>query len=564
MLTKADKNISDAEVAHVFQKQPTIPQVDIKPQKFTDKKLEQIKICTRCNLVANEAISSHFMKVDYGQFNNGVDANQCGGWGNTQVHVNQPPPPPQYHPQNSCPDNTNQYQPQHQQIPPPLYPGPNHNSIMQPINHHQATLPRSLSHTGVIPHPNVNSLNSSSPSQKADLDLCVKAMENHKNNQTNRKKELSNRKRGNGNNDHHNGIVKSSANGPGRIQRKTQGNSNSWPFEDETKPEIALANDIFLRSNFQNLGEYIKNICTHGTLADLKLVHNKLEKEHCLWVDKTVLRNLLTSKGHGGLAQSLLEKRASPARPGVVALGVNGCHFRPVSETTSPSSSNTSMSSFSGSPHNPGQTGPPSNNSVGVAYNSSSLATLIPCLCNTQSIHSDFTKDYQPWSCQKLSLVNLVLDESHQTTLTWSVFHGRADMVEFLLELSSVECKFLVGQLNPQTGNPCIPNPLNLTTINKECALSFASARGFLEIVKLLLEKKANPNPEIDENGGTPLLYAIQKAFPSIVELLIKSGAKITNCGDYDAYPLAIELKHFLCAEKIENCVIDILEKSQL
>ena len=53
-----------------------------------------------------------------------------------------------------------------------------------------------------------------------------------------------------------------------------------------------------------------------------------------------------------------------------------------------------------------------------------------------------------------------------------------------------------------------------------------------------------------------PLLYAVQKAYPQIVDFLIRNGARITDCGDYDAYDLALELKHFSCADVIEKILL--------
>ena len=126
--------------------------------------------------------------------------------------------------------------------------------------------------------------------------------------------------------------------------------------------------------------------------------------------------------------------------------------------------------------------------------------------------------------------------------MQWAVYHGRAELVEFLLQISPDRYSKIIT---------------NLTTTNKETALSFAAARGYYRLVEMLVETgRANCNPEVDWNGGTPLLYAVQKAYPQIVDYLIRNGARITDCGDYDAYDLALELKHFSCADVIEKILL--------
>ena len=170
------------------------------------------------------------------------------------------------------------------------------------------------------------------------------------------------------------------------------------------------------------------------------------------------------------------------------------------------------------------------------------------CLCKTNKIHPQFLihssidPSFSPSFYHQVSLSTLALDDSNKTAIQWAVYHGRAELVEFLL------------QITPDRYSKCITN---LTTTNKETALSFAASRGYFRLVEMLVEKgKANCNPEVDWNGGTPLLYAVQKAYPQIVDFLIRNGARITDCGDYDAYDLALELKHFSCADVIEKILL--------
>ena len=276
--------------------------------------------------------------------------------------------------------------------------------------------------------------------------------------------------------------------------------------------EFALANEIFIQNNFKNLGQYIKNIITHGTLEELKFVANRIEDVSCVWIDKN----------HSALA----------GRFDILGLRVDDGF----EDTCNHNNRNLN-----------------NNNKKEDKKDDRDL-----CLCKTNTIHPDYAESLQTNPFVKMSLINLNLDESFQTALHWSVFHGRTDMVKYFLENSNLDANLKISH---SISAMDFISPTNLITINDEHVLSFACSRGFFEIVKLLLENEANPNPKIDCNGGTPLLYAIQKGYPHIVELLIKAGSKISDCGDFDAYPLAIELRHFACAEVIENYVISVCEK---
>ena len=56
-------------------------------------------------------------------------------------------------------------------------------------------------------------------------------------------------------------------------------------------------------------------------------------------------------------------------------------------------------------------------------------------------------------------------------------------------------------------------------------ALSIASRRGYAEVVRALLAKKADPN-KADFTGRTPLAYAREARKPAIEAMLRKAGAK--------------------------------------
>lgn len=57
-------------------------------------------------------------------------------------------------------------------------------------------------------------------------------------------------------------------------------------------------------------------------------------------------------------------------------------------------------------------------------------------------------------------------------------------------------------------------------------ALSYAADRGHLEVVKLLLERKAGVNVKDTFYGATPLIWAAQKGHAEVVRALLEHGAE--------------------------------------
>jgi ankyrin repeat protein len=67
---------------------------------------------------------------------------------------------------------------------------------------------------------------------------------------------------------------------------------------------------------------------------------------------------------------------------------------------------------------------------------------------------------------------------------------------------------------------------VNAKTQYGATALSYSCDKGHVEVVKLLLERGADPNVKDTFYGATPMSWAAPKGFVEIVKLLIEKGAK--------------------------------------
>uniref|UniRef100_A0A0N4ZXR3 ANK_REP_REGION domain-containing protein n=1 Tax=Parastrongyloides trichosuri TaxID=131310 RepID=A0A0N4ZXR3_PARTI len=108
------------------------------------------------------------------------------------------------------------------------------------------------------------------------------------------------------------------------------------------------------------------------------------------------------------------------------------------------------------------------------------------------------------------------------TPLFWSVYNNHVDC---LLELIPFKPRVNLVEADD-----------NLTP------LIIASARGYTECVRVLLENGANPNA-CDKFGSTPLIWACRKGYHEIVEYLVNYSATIDNIGMYGRTALMLAVK---------------------
>ncbi|CEF71376.1 Ankyrin repeat and KAP P-loop domain and Ankyrin repeat-containing domain-containing protein [Strongyloides ratti] len=108
------------------------------------------------------------------------------------------------------------------------------------------------------------------------------------------------------------------------------------------------------------------------------------------------------------------------------------------------------------------------------------------------------------------------------TPLFWAVYNNHIECIQELLVYSP-----RVNLVEPDD---------NLTP------LIIASARGYTECVKILLDNGANPNSS-DKFGSTPLIWASRKGYYKIVEFLVNSGATVDNIGMHGRTALMLAVK---------------------
>ncbi|KAF2888269.1 hypothetical protein ILUMI_17904 [Ignelater luminosus] len=127
-------------------------------------------------------------------------------------------------------------------------------------------------------------------------------------------------------------------------------------------------------------------------------------------------------------------------------------------------------------------------------------------------------------------------DKLGRTPLQYGVMNGNAELVELLLNSGAdTECQFLYlcslrtsredyNKWNKLYSMLPPPDGWGRTPLHR------AAKEGHVEIVRLLIKRKANVNVQ-DEKGVTPLLLAggnkNKSAFEDIVEILVDAGADV-------------------------------------
>jgi ankyrin repeat protein len=103
----------------------------------------------------------------------------------------------------------------------------------------------------------------------------------------------------------------------------------------------------------------------------------------------------------------------------------------------------------------------------------------------------------------KPDIINTISKEGY-SSLTLACYHGNNEVAKYLIEhVKDIDSKSGYG------------TPLMAATVKKN-----------LELVKLLLKHKANPN-SVDQNGSTALHFSVIFSYDEIVKLLVDANAKV-------------------------------------
>ncbi|XP_055945199.1 uncharacterized protein LOC129975931 [Argiope bruennichi] len=120
--------------------------------------------------------------------------------------------------------------------------------------------------------------------------------------------------------------------------------------------------------------------------------------------------------------------------------------------------------------------------------------------------------------------------ECHEFPLHSAVESGHLNIVKKLLEL---EIRNVLNEKNNESATP----------------LELASVEGYCEIVRVLLEKGADPNHA--PGRSEPLHMAVLSGYSEIIEILYNAGANLVNIEGCSAIELAIKIKNFDAMEKL-------------
>lgn len=138
-----------------------------------------------------------------------------------------------------------------------------------------------------------------------------------------------------------------------------------------------------------------------------------------------------------------------------------------------------------------------------------------------------------------------LIDKHGFTSLHWACYYG---------QLSSAELLIATGRVDVNSLAPDLVTPLHL-----------AAAGGHHEIVRLLLQKNADPNA-LDIVGNTALMYASALNHPLTCNELLMKSFDITTENEHGdtAYSLAIENNATLSKAILEQYLLAVLslEKS--
>jgi ankyrin repeat protein len=153
----------------------------------------------------------------------------------------------------------------------------------------------------------------------------------------------------------------------------------------------------------------------------------------------------------------------------------------------------------------------------------------------------------------KVGLKNILT----RTPINWAVTNGDHDLVEFFLEASP---KPDIDEISAESDFTLLAEAINAdeldiaerllkagANVNKKIGtsehtpLSFAAALGRLSFIDLLLKSGA-ATEEVDSDGWTPLMFAVQGKFLKAVKLLLSKGsrASVSHDGKNSALSLAI------------------------